>query len=161
MANYEKENKKLEKQNEKLKKKNKKGGTIILFLLLVIAILAAGIFFFDPFGFGIGPNARHNGGGSAATPSATTAATEGSEPAPEATTKPEEEVVMTLDVTVKGATYLMDGSEVTISKIVDSFKASDSKTTVSITDDSATQNAMEDLKKALDAEKIPYSVQMG
>jgi hypothetical protein len=158
MANdYEKENKKLEKQNAKLKKKSRRGGKIILFLLFIIAILAALIFFFDPFGFGIGPNASHNGGGTAATPSATTAATEGSEAAPEATTEPEH-AVMSLDVTVKGATYLIDGKEVTADKIVDDFSASD-KTLVSITDDSATQNAMDDLKKALDAAKIPYSIQ--
>ena len=74
MANYEKENKKLEKQNARLKKKNKAGGKIILVLLLIIAILAAVIFFFDPFGFGIGPHARQNGGGNVKTPAATTAA---------------------------------------------------------------------------------------
>ncbi len=155
MANYEKENKKLEKQNARLKKKNKAGGKIILVLLLIIAILAAVIFFFDPFGFGIGPNARQNGGGNVKTPAATTAATAQAETeAPEA-----DPTLSEFKVTVSGATYLLeDKTETTAEKIVALFKESNSKTLVRIIDESATQNAMEDLKKALDAEKIPYSI---
>lgn len=153
--NYEKENKKLEKQNEKLKKKNKAGGKFILFLLLIIAILAAVIFFFDPFGFGIGPNARQNGGGNAAVPAVTTADTAQAE----TEAVPADPTLAEFKVTVSGATYLLeDNTETTVEKIVSLFSESDSKTLVRIIDGNATQNAMEDLKKALDAEKIPYAI---
>ena len=153
--NIEKENRKLEKQNTKLKKRNKAGGRFILVLLLVIALLAAVIFFFDPFGFGIGPNANQQGGGSSPAPAATTTAAE-TTAAPE---EPVDPTIFEFRVTVSGATYLLDdNTETTADEIAELFTASDAKTLVKITDDSATQNAIEDLKKVLDEKNIPYEI---
>ncbi|MBP3857359.1 MAG: hypothetical protein IK990_17285 [Ruminiclostridium sp.] len=147
---------KLEKQNQKLKKKNKTGGKVIIVLLLIIAVLAAVLFFLDPFGWGIGPNAGKNGGGSSAD--STPAAAANSSDTAEVTEA--EPTVTEYRVTVSGATYLLeDNTESTVEEIVAQFASLDSKTLVRIIDDSATQNAMETLKAALEAENIEYVIE--
>ena len=82
--------------------------------------------------------------------------------AAETTAAPEEPVDPTIfefRVTVSGATYLLDdNTETTADEIAELFTASDAKTLVKITDDSATQNAIEDLKKVLDEKNIPYEI---
>lgn len=151
---------KLEKQNKKLKKKNAAGGKVILFLLLIIVILAALLFFLDPFGWGTGPNAGQTGGyadtGSQGAQAADTAAAADTD-AP-AETEPEE-LVAWVYVTVSGATYTdADGKETSAAEIVEAAKATDLESHVIIIDDSATLNAMDELKAALEAENIPYSI---
>lgn len=150
----EKENEKLEKQNKKLKKRSSAGGKIIIFLLLIIVILAALLFFLDPFGWGIGPNAK-GGAGNADTAGAPAASqTEEADTEPAETEKPQAYT----DVTVAGATYIFGTEETTIDYIVSIVKDSGEDVIVNIYDDSATQNAMEELIKRLESEGIRYTV---
>ncbi len=147
----EKQNDKLEKQNKKLKKKNKAGGNVIIFLLIVIALLAAVMFLFDPFGFGLGAPFAIGGTGGSAAPAAAPAQTTASAVTEAAVTEaPEPDYI---EVTVSGATYLYEGSEKTAAEIAD-ICAGKGKGKVRVNDDSATQNAIDELTAALKEKSI-------
>lgn len=149
-SKLETQNSKLEKQNKKLKKKNKAGGKIILFLLLIIVILAAVMFFLDPFGWGIGPNAKGNGGsGAAEAPAQTTEAAE---------TTAQQPTQVYIDVTVSGATIMFGSAESTADDVIKAAKDIGGDVIVNIHDDNATKNAMDALTAALDAEKIAFFI---
>lgn len=147
----ERQNNKLEKQNKKLKKKNRTGGKVILFLLIIIALLAAVMFLFDPFGFGLGaPFALGTNSGGSASPATTTAQTTAAVTEEAVTEAPEPDYI---EVTVSGSTYLFDGSEKTAAEIAD-ICADKGKSKVRVTDDSATQNAIDELTAALKEKSI-------
>ena len=144
----EKQNQKLEKQNRKLKKKNKAGGKLIIFLLIIIALLAAVMFLFDPFGLGFGaPFAvgGPKGGAGGQTPAATSADTSPAVTEAPATEAPEPDHI---EITVSGSTYLYEGSEKTADEIA-KICSDEGISTVIITDDSATQNAIDELLSVL------------
>lgn len=147
----DKQNQKLEKQNKKLKKKNKTGGKVIIFLLIVIALLLAVMFLFDPFGFGLGaPFAIGGTGGSAAPAAAPAQTTASAVTEAEETEPPEPDFI---EVTVSGATYLYEGSEKTADEIA-GICAEKGRSKVVVNDDSATQNAIDELSAALKAKNI-------
>ena len=159
MADYEKANQKLEKQNKKLKKKNAAGGRVIIFLLLVIAVLAAVMFFLDPFGWGIGPNSGQANSGSD-TSASDTAAQDAADTTAENETPAETESSQAYtDVTVSGATYIFGTQEATIDDIIKVINDSGEDILVNIYDNDATQNAMEALTSALEANGTAYSIQ--
>ena len=139
---------KLEKQNKKLKKKNKAGGKVIIILLIIIALLAAVMFLFDPFGLGfgapfaVGGSKGGAGGQASAVTSADTSPAVTEAPATEA---PEPDHI---EITVSGSTYLYNGSEKTADEIA-KMCSDEGISTVIITDDSATQNAIDELSSAL------------
>ncbi len=151
---YEKQNQKLEKQNKKLKKKTRRGALVILILLLIIGILLAVMFLFDPLGFGNGMGILRNGtsasasGGSTAAVTAAPDVTAATEPAP-----------TYIDVKVSGGTLICNGAESTAEEIASAAKAVTGDVLVRITDDSATQNAMEGLISALDTAGIKYTIE--
>lgn len=62
------------------------------------------------------------------------------------------------DVKVSGSTYMYDGSESDTDALIEAVKKLDGDVIVRITDDSATQNAMEELKQALDKNDIAYII---
>ena len=139
---------KLEKQNKKLKKKNKAGGKVIIFLLIIIALLAAVMFLFDPFGLGFGaPFAvgGPKGGAGGQTPAATSADTSPAVTEAPATEAPEPDYI---EITVSGSTYLYNSSEKTADEIA-KICSDKGISTVIITDDSATQNAIDELLSVL------------
>ena len=148
----DKQNQKLEKQNKKLKKKNKTGGKVIIFLLIVIALLLAVMFLFDPFGFGLGApfavgGSGSSGGSGGAAPAAASADTSAAETEAAETEAPEPDFI---EVTVSGSTYLYEGEEKTADEIA-KICSDAGKSTVIIIDDSATQNAIDELHAATDA----------
>ena len=141
---------KLEKQNKKLKKKNKAGGKVIIILLIIIALLAAVMFLFDPFGLGFGaPFAvgGNNGGAGGQASAVTSADTSPAVTEAPATEAPEPDFI---EVTVSGSTYLYEGEEKTADEIA-KICSDAGKSTVIIIDDSATQNAIDELHAATDA----------
>lgn len=157
---YEKQNQKLEKQNKKLKKKNKRGGLVILILLLIIVILLAVIFLFDPFGFGNGMGILKGGSSSAASGGSGAAAATTTAAAVQTETTPAAPAPAYVDVKVSGGTLLYNGAEATAEDIAAAALASSSgDVLVRITDDSATQNAMETLTAVLDASGIKYTIE--
>ncbi len=87
----------------------------------------------------------------------TTAAAE--EPT-EAETEPEttEAAPVYADIKVSGSTYTYDGQETDTAALVESIMKLDGDVIVRITDDSATQNAMEALKSEFDKNNIAYII---
>lgn len=78
----------------------------------------------------------------------------------EAETEPEttEAAPVYADVKVSGSTYTYDGQEADAEALVESIKKLDGEVIVRITDDSATQNAMEALKGVFDKNNIAYII---
>ena len=62
-------------------------------------------------------------------------------------------------IKVSGGKILMDGKEISAAEAAESAKALGSDVVVRITDDNATQNAVEELKSALDAAGLPYTIE--
>lgn len=90
----------------------------------------------------------------------TTAAESDAADTTEAETEPEttEAAPVYADVKVSGSTYTYDGQEADAEALVESIKKLDGEVIVRITDDSATQNAMEALKGVFDKNNIAYII---
>lgn len=90
----------------------------------------------------------------------TTAAADEAEEPTEAETEPEttEAAPVYADIKVSGSTYTYDGQETDTEALVESIMKLDGDVIVRITDDSATQNAMETLKSEFDKKNIAYII---
>ena len=143
-------------ENDKEKKKKKKGsgaGLFILILLLIIAVLLA-LLLLDPFGWGLG-GFGGSGSSQASSGQAQNAAASQNTEDTEADIAPDEPQTVNIEVTVKGATYIMNDNEVTIDDIVAEAKSHENDDViVTVRDDSATLNSVDDLRNALDKESI-------
>ena len=94
------------------------------------------------------------------TPSQVQEITTADTPATEEVTEEEttEAAPVYADIKVSGSTYMYDGSESDTDALIEAVKKLDGDVIVRITDDSATQNAMEELKQALDKNDISYII---
>lgn len=130
----------LEKQRQKQKKKKKKK---LLGIMLIVIIIAALILIMQYLGLGLGL-----GGGKG----------EGSGDGKDVSASSNESSVTTTttavpkefyDIKVSGSTYIIDERVVDLKSLVSTVKLMSDNVIVRITDDNATKNAMDDLKKAL------------
>ena len=112
----------LEKQRQKQKKKKKKK---LLGIMLIVIIIAALILIMQYLGLGLG-GGKGEGSGDGKDVSASSN-----------------------DIKVSGSTYIIDERVVDLKSLVSTVKLMSDNVIVRITDDNATKNAMDDLKKAL------------
>ena len=126
----------LEKQRQKQKKKKKKK---LLGIMLIVIIIAALILIMQYLGLGLGGGKGEGSGDgkdvSASSNEASVTTT--------TTAVPKE----FYDIKVSGSTYIIDERVVDLKSLVSTVKLMSDN--VIVTDDNATKNAMDDLKKAL------------
>ena len=122
----------LEKQRQKQKKKKKKK---LLGIMLIVIIIAALILIMQYLGLGEGSGDGKDVSASSNEASVTTTTT----------AVPKE----FYDIKVSGSTYIIDERVVDLKSLVSTVKLMSDNVIVRITDDNATKNAMDDLKKAL------------
>ena len=122
----------LEKQRQKQKKKKKKK---LLGIMLIVIIIAALILIMQYLGLGLGGGNGKDVSASSNESSVTTTTT----------AVPKE----FYDIKVSGSTYIIDERVVDLKSLVSTVKLMSDNVIVRITDDNATKNAMDDLKKAL------------
>lgn len=129
----------LEKQKQKQKKKNRKRLSGLLIIIIVLAVLLLVLHYLG-LGFGGG---KGEGSGGASDTSSKTAET--------VTTTTTAEIPKEFyDIKVSGSTYIVNEKVVELSDFISEFSFWKDNVIVRITDDNATKNAMEDLKKALE-----------
>lgn len=127
----------LEKQRQKQKKKKKKR---LLGILLTVIIIAALILIMQYLGLGLG------GGKGEGSGDGKDASTSSNETSVTTTTAVPKEFY---DIKVSGSTYIIDERVVDLNSLVSTVKLMSDNVIVRITDDNATKNAMDELKKAL------------
>lgn len=128
----------LEKQRQKQKKKKKKK---LLGIMLIVIIIAALILIMQYLGLGLGGG---KGEGSGDGKDASASSNEAS--VTTTTTAVPKEFY---DIKVSGSTYIIDERVVDLKSLVSTVKLMSDNVIVRITDDNATKNAMDELKKAL------------
>ena len=124
----------LEKQRQKQKKKKKKK---LLGIMLIVIIIAALILIMQYLGLGLGGGKGEGKDVSASSNESSVTTT--------TTAVPKE----FYDIKVSGSTYIIDERVVDLKSLVSTVKLMSDNVIVRITDDNATKNAMDDLKKAL------------
>ena len=124
----------LEKQRQKQKKKKKKK---LLGIMLIVIIIAALILIMQYLGLGLGEGSGDGKDVSASSNESSVTTT--------TTAVPKE----FYDIKVSGSTYIIDERVVDLKSLVSTVKLMSDNVIVRITDDNATKNAMDDLKKAL------------
>ena len=128
----------LEKQRQKQKKKKKKK---LLGIMLIVIIIAALILIMQYLGLGLGGGKGEGSGDgkdvSASSNEASVTTT--------TTAVPKE----FYDIKVSGSTYIIDERVVDLKSLVSTVKLMSDNVIVRITDDNATKNAMDDLKRLL------------
>jgi flagellar basal body-associated protein FliL len=127
----------LEKQRQKQKKKKKKK---LLGIMLIVIIIAALILIMQYLGLGLGGKGEGSGDGKDVSASSNEASVTTT-----TTAVPKE----FYDIKVSGSTYIIDERVVDLKSLVSTVKLMSDNVIVRITDDNATKNAMDDLKKAL------------
>lgn len=126
----------LEKQRQKQKKKKKKK---LLGIMLIVIIIAALILIMQYLGLG-GGKGEGSGDGKDVSASSNEASVTTT-----TTAVPKE----FYDIKVSGSTYIIDERVVDLKSLVSTVKLMSDNVIVRITDDNATKNAMDELKKAL------------
>lgn len=126
----------LEKQRQKQKKKKKKK---LLGIMLIVIIIAALILIMRYLGLGGGKGEGSGDGKDVSASSNESSVTTTT------TAVPKE----FYDIKVSGSTYIIDERVVDLKSLVSTVKLMSDNVIVRITDDNATKNAMDDLKKAL------------
>lgn len=141
------------KKNQKKKKKNK------LITLIIVILMILGILFllnYLGFGFGLG---KGEGGGennetqdkSVSVEDAAVSQEESVESQEDSAQSQEQNLVIEfVDITVAGSAYICDGNVTELEAFIGTVGKMNDNVVVRITDDNATQNAMEDLQNALD-----------
>ena len=139
-----------EKQKKKDRKKRGKKGGIILFLILLIALILVILYFFGgSFGLGSGNGGTVPAGGTVSNN--TEQETDDVEETPAETKY--------IDVTVSEDKYLYSNDTITIDELIEKVNGFEEKCEVHITvSETATLNAVDDLKAAFDSNGIEYMV---
>lgn len=127
----------LEKQKQKQKKKNRKR---LFGLLMIIIILVVLLLIMQYLGLGLGGGKGEGSGNASETNSKAT----------ETTTTTAEIPKEFYDIKVSGSTYIVNEKVVELSDFISEFSFWKDNVIVRITDDNATKNAMDDLKKVLE-----------
>lgn len=145
-----------QKKNQKKKKKNN-----LIALILLLLIVAAVLFLMKYLGIGFGFGEGGSGGEEKSPDKGVAAQT--SAPADEAKAMPEvtdesseAETVEYVDITVAGSAFIYNNNVTELEVFMETVDKMNEKVVVRITDDNATQNAMEDLEKALDEKGRSY-----
>ena len=132
-------------------KSKKKGGKvgIVLFLILLIAVILVILYFFGgSFGLGSGNGGTVPAGGTVTNDTGSAAVTEET---PDETNY--------IDVTVSEDKYLYNNDTITIDELIEKVKGFEEKCEVHITvSETATLNAVDDLKAAFDSNGIEYMI---
>lgn len=132
-------------------KSKKKGGKvgIVLFLIFLIAVILVILYFFGgSFGLGSGNGGTVPAGGTVTNDTESAAVTEET---------PEE--IDYIDVTVSEDKYLYNNDTITIDELIEKVKGFEEKCEVHITvSETATLNAVDDLKAAFDSNGIEYMI---
>lgn len=126
----------LEKQRQKQKKKKKKK---LLGIMLIVIIIAALILIMQYLGLGGGKGEGSGDGKDVSASSNEASVTTTTTAAPKEF----------YDIKVSGSTYIIDERVVDLKSLVSTVKLMSDNVIVRITDDNATKNAMDELKKAL------------
>ncbi|MBQ8961480.1 MAG: hypothetical protein IJ071_09780 [Ruminococcus sp.] len=130
-------------------KKRRRGPRLVLTLLVIIILLLVILLMLSLAGYGPGAGlfGKDNDPGSSETSQS------------EVIEESSGEETVYAEIKVSGGTVLMDGSEISAADAAEAAKKLGSDVVVRITDDSATQNTMEELKSALDAAGLPYTIE--
>lgn len=146
----EKEVERMYREDQEMQKKNekkKKSGKLIT-IIIIILIIAAVLFLLNYLGLGLG-GGKGSGGDSKG---------EADTKAAKTTTVTTTEVAKEYEsVKVSGSTYIYNGNVVELDTFIDTVSKMNDNVVVLIEDDNATQNAMEDLKSALDKSGRAYA----
>lgn len=137
------------KKNQK-KKKNKKFVT----LLLIVAFVAAVILLLNYLGLGFG-GGKGDGGNSSSTNSGTE-----SSKAETTTTTTEPQPKEFVNIKVAGSTYIYQENVITLENFRETVRLMSDNVVVMITDDNATQNAMDDLTAVFEADGREYAIEI-
>ena len=136
---------------------------IILVLVIIVFLLFSGDFGIG-FGNGFGTNSNDNNSGAEQSISDTLEISENAETefveidsVTEVITESTTEILV-LEVTVMGNVYLYQNQEIILEDLLSEMQAQEINFMVCITDDNATQNAMEDLLTALENAEITYAM---
>ncbi len=140
----------IEKRRKNQKKKKKKN---LITLLLVIVFIAAIILILNYLGLGFGGGKGE--GGESSVNSASGISSE-AETTTTTTAVPKEFV----SIKVSGSTYIYQGSEITIENLRENIRLMSDNVVVMITDDNATQNAMDDLTAVFEADGREYAIEI-
>lgn len=139
------------KKDERSKKN--KGGSVLVWVLLIIILTAAALWYFGLNGFGLGGNG--SGGSAEAVPAM--AETSVSETVSETDVTTEE--IEYISITVDGNSYLYNNKKYDIDNadgLIGDIKALDEKLTVRIKDENASVKAYEKLTKLLSDNDYSY-----
>lgn len=141
-----------EKQRKNQKKKKKKN---FITLLLIVVFIIAVILLMNYLGLGFGGGKGE--GGESSADSQTSSSAEDKETTTTTTTEavPKEYI----GIKVSGSTYIYQGSEVTVENIAETVRLMTDNVVVVITDDNATQNAMDALTAAFEADHREYLIE--
>lgn len=138
------------KKNQKKKKKKK-----FITLLLIIAFAAAVILLLKYLGPGFGGGKGKGGDSSANSTSGVS-----SEAETTTTTETSAEPKEFIGIKVSGSTYIYQGSEITIENFRETIRLMNDNVVVMITDDNATQNAMDALTAVFEADGREYAIEI-
>lgn len=148
-----------QRKNQKKKKKNN------LITLIILLLIVAGVLFLMNYlgiGFGTGKNGEDEG---TADRGITAEDPDKEENVDEAKVETEpvssEETVEYVDITVAGSAFIYNNNVTELEAFLETVDKMNDKVVVRISDDNATQNAMEDLKKALDEKGRNYIIGEG
>lgn len=148
------------------KKESGKGMLILLVLILLIVVVLFLLFYSDGLGNGFGTDSDNHNSGAEQSISDTLEHTEihsetgelaVTESVSEILTETETELLI-FDVTVMGSVYLYQNQEIILEDLLSDMQSQQVYFMVRITDDNATQNAMEDLLTALQDADITYAM---
>lgn len=150
------------------KKESGKGMLILLVLILLIVVVLFLLFYSDGLGLGngFGTDSDNHNSGAEQSISDTLKHTEihseigelaVTESVSEILTETETELLI-FDVTVMGSVYLYQNQEIILEDLLSDMQSQQVYFMVRITDDNATQNAMEDLLTALQDADITYAM---
>jgi len=138
------------KKDEKTKKN--KGGSVFVWVMLIIFLVAAALLYFGMNGFGLGGN---GGGGDGAVP----AMADTSAPETVSETDVTTEEIEYISITVDGNSYLYNNKKYDIDnadELIGDIKSLDEKLTVRIKDENASVKAYETLTKLLSDNDYSY-----
>lgn len=142
----------IEKRKKNQKKKKKKN---FITLLLVIAFVAAVILLMKYLGLGFGGG---NGEGGDSSANSTSGISSEAETTTMTTTPVEPKEFV--GIKVSGSTYIYQGSEITIENFRETVRLMSDNVVVMITDDNATQNAMDALTAVFEADGREYAIEI-
>lgn len=129
-------------------------GKILAFLVILVIIAAIVYVLLGNFGSFFGKDGDGGDGDSGDNGTAVSAVedenSEQGEPIGESEENGGGEAIEYADMTVTGSAYIFGGDVTELEAFVEALDSMDENVIVRITDDGATQNAMEDLKKALE-----------